>query len=379
MNKNSVSQMPKYLIIIGWLVSLFAFSLGFYHTADGVSYLQPLGLKYGGFILSGLISLMLVLSYARAVSGVKIALVFYIVCALFNFIFNLNSFYPNMNSRKLLQEEAEQIRDTIQYNLSQYQNLVNLGSSLDIANLESKRNACINEIVKSNGFGDAAQQNLKEFNSISSKYGVAPINAGSFSVNSPNAASVFSAQMDKVIADLKNGTSTITNADAALSKMSQLGKMFSRSNDNEMSSADSIFKEISDNPKTKKEDAIAYKKSVEKLEDLVKKNDEMAAAVNTLGIKYKNKETGKEQVLKMKVLNPDDKAELLFPKSKEIGKFNHTMDSIGKRIGKLDTWGILILVLFIDFIVPLGIYLLIRKKVGEGRPKKVTLGRDFNS
>ena len=105
----------------------------------------------------------------------------------------------------------------------------------------------------------------------------------------------------------------------------------------------------------------------------------MASAVNELGIKYKSKETGKEEVLRMKVLNPDDKAELLFPKSKEMGKFNHTMDSVGKRIGKLDTWGILILVLFIDFIVPLGIYMLIRKKDGEDNPKKVTFGRDFNS
>lgn len=380
MNNKKSTQIPRYLIIIGWVVSLFAFSLGFYHTADGVSYLQPLGLKYGGFILSGLISLMLVLSYARAVSGVKIALVFYVLCALFNFIFNLNSFYPNMNSRKLLQEEAEQIRDTIQYNLSQYQNLVNLGSSLDVANLEAKRNACINEIVKSRGFGENAKQELSEFNNISSKYGVAPINAGSYNVSSPNAATVFGGEMDKVISDLKSGTSTITNADAALSKMSQLGKMFVRSeNENQMSAADSIFKEISDNPKTKKEGEIAFKRSVEKLEDLVKKNDEMASAVNELGIKYKSKETGKEEVLRMKVLNPDDKAELLFPKSKEMGKFNHTMDSVGKRIGKLDTWGILILVLFIDFIVPLGIYMLIRKKDGEDNPKKVTFGRDFNS
>jgi hypothetical protein len=380
MNNNKATHIPKYLIIIGWLVSLFAFSLGFYHTADGVSYLQPLGLKYGGFILSGLISLMLVLSYARAVSGVKIALVFYVVCALFNFIFNLNSFYPNMNSRKLLQEEAKQISDTIQDNLNQYQNLINLGSSLDIANLEAKRQACLNEIKTNKGFGDAAKKELKEFNDISQKYGLAPINVGAFDVSTPSAAANFGGLMDSKINDLKNGTSTITNADAALNKMSQLSKMFVRpKGENIMSSADSIFKEISDNPKTKKEDPLAYKRSLEKLEELVKKNDEMAEAVNKLEIKIKNKETGKEQVLKLKVLNPDDKAELLFPKSKEMGKFNHTMDSIGKRIGKLDTWGILILVLFIDFIVPLGIYMLIRKKDGEDKPKKVSFGRDFNS
>jgi hypothetical protein len=116
---------------------------------------------------------------------------------------------------------------------------------------------------------------------------------------------------------------------------------------------------------------------VKKLDELVKLNDEMANAVNKLNITYK--ENGKNEVVKMKELNKGDKAELLVPKSKEMGKFNHTMDSIGKRIGKLDTWGILILVLFIDFIVPLGIYLLIRKKDGEEKKKKVIFGRDFNS
>ncbi len=378
MNNKKSTQIPRYLIIIGWVVSLFAFSLGFYHTADGVSYLQPLGLKYGGFILSGLISLMLVLSYARAVSGVKIALVFYVVCALFNFIFNLNSFYPNMNSRKLLQEEAAQIRDTIQDNLSQYENLINLGSSLDIANLEAKRQACLNEIKTNKGFGEAAKKELKEFNDISQKYGLAPINEGAFDVSTPSAAANFGGLMDEKINNLKNGTSTITNADAALNKMSQLSKMFVRpEGENKMSSADSIFKEISDNRATKKEDSAAFDLSVKKLDDLVKLNDEMASAVNKLKINYKK--NGKNELVKMKELNKDKKAELLFPKSKEMGKFNHTMDSIGKRIGKLDTWGILILVLFIDFIVPLGIYMLIRKKDGEDKPKKVSFGRDFNS
>jgi hypothetical protein len=285
-----------------------------------------------------------------------------------------------MNSRKLLQEEAEQIRDTLDYNIGQSEYLVNLGSSLDISNLENKRQACLNEIKTNKGFGDGAKQNLQDFNDISKKYGIAPINAGAFDVNTPSAAANFGGQMEKIISDLKNGTSAMSNADDAIKKYQSLKSMLTApEGKNKMSSADSIFKEISDNPSTQKVDPIAFKHSVEKLEELVKKNDEMATAVNALHIIYKSKETGKNTELHMNLLNPDDKAELLFPKSKEMGKFNHTMDSVGKRIGKLDTWGILILVLFIDFIVPLGIYMLIRKKDGEDKPKKVSFGRDFNS
>jgi hypothetical protein len=177
---------------------------------------------------------------------------------------------------------------------------------------------------------------------------------------------------------LETGVADIGNALTATKSMAQLQKMFEKPKDEKLlSPGDSIFKEISDNRATKKEDSAAFDLSVKKLEDLVKLNDEMAKAVNVLEINYKDK--GKNEVVKMRVLNKNDKAELLFPKSKEMGKFNHTMDSIGKRIGKLDTWGILILVLFIDFIVPLGIYMLIRKKDGEDKPKKVTFGRDFNS
>lgn len=377
MNNKKSTQIPRYLIIIGWVVSLFAFSLGFYHTADGVSYLQPLGLKYGGFILSGLISLMLVLSYARAVSGVKIALVFYVVCALFNFIFNLNSFYPNMNSRKLLQEEAAQIRDTIQHNLSQYPKLVKLGSSLDLEDLKRHRKDCLDEIVKSQGFGASAKLALKSFNDISAKYGIGEIREGSFDLKNKSAAQHFDELMSSVIAQLETGVTGIGNALTATKSMAQLQKMFEKPKDEKLlSPGDSIFKEISDNRATKKENPKAFDISVKKLEDLVKLNDEMANAVNELKITYN--ENGKNELVQMRVLNKDNKAELLFPKSKEMGKFNHTMDSVGKRMGKLDTWGILILVLFIDFIVPLGIYMLIRKKEGEEK-KKVVIGRDFNS
>jgi hypothetical protein len=309
---------------------------------------------------------------------VKIALVFYIVCALFNFIFNLNSFYPNMNSRKLLQEEAEQIRDTIQYNLSQYPKLVKLGSSSDIEDMKRYRDGCLFEIEKSKGFGENAKDFLKSFNDVSKKYSVGEIGYGSVDLQNKNAAEHFGNQMNSVISQLETGVAGIGNALAATKSMAQLQKIFEKPEDERLlSPGDSIFKEISDNRATKKDNPKAFDLSVNKLEGLVNLNDEMAKAVNELKIKYN--ENGKNELVQMKVLNKDNKAELLFPKSKEMGKFNHTMDSIGKRIDKLDTWGILILVLFIDFIVPLGIYLLIRKKDGDEKKKKVIFGRDFNS
>jgi len=345
------------LTLVGWLISLCAFALGFYHTAEGVSYLKPLGLEYGGFILSGLISLMLILAYSRAVQGVKIALFFYLVCATFNFVFNLNSFYPNMNSRKLLQEEALQIKDTILLNLSKKDKIIEQADAKDIINLESSSQQCIDEIKKSQGFGENAKKHLNSFNNLTSKYGIEPITAGSYDVKNPNASEVFGNAMNKIIADLRNGL--VGKGKVGNQAYNSLNPLITKfevpRTKNATSPADSIFKEISDNSKTKDEDGYAYAKSVKALEDLVKLNDNMAQTIN--GIKLKDKSGS---FIKMANLNTKG-SELLFPKCKEVGKFNHTIDSMYNRLDKLDTWGVIILVFFIDFIIPLGIYFLIRR------------------
>ena len=75
--------------------------------------MRPLGTEWGAYVVAGLISMFLLLAYSRPVAGVKIALVFYLVCASFNFIFNLNSFYPRMLGKTLLQEESKSINDSI--------------------------------------------------------------------------------------------------------------------------------------------------------------------------------------------------------------------------------------------------------------------------
>ena len=165
-NKN---RLPSWIIGMGWFISFFAFALGFYHTAEGLKFFKPLGFEGGAFVISALISMLLIVSYSRAVAGVKVALLFYIICALFNFTFNLNSFYPNLNSRKLLQEEAQQIKDTLESNRSMQSKIFRIASSSDITGMENYRDGVIAEITKSKGFGFNAKKNLTEFNKISSK------------------------------------------------------------------------------------------------------------------------------------------------------------------------------------------------------------------
>jgi hypothetical protein len=52
-------------------------------------------------------------------------------------------------------------------------------------------------------------------------------------------------------------------------------------------------------------------------------------------------------------------------RSRDLGRIANTFKSIKDRITKVDTWAIIILCLFVDLIVPLAIYLLLRKKGDE--------------
>jgi hypothetical protein len=52
-------------------------------------------------------------------------------------------------------------------------------------------------------------------------------------------------------------------------------------------------------------------------------------------------------------------------KTRNLGRIAHTLSSIWERIGRIDTWAMILLCLFIDLLVPLAIYTLIRKKDRE--------------
>lgn len=351
-NKKAV---PDGIKILGWLISLCAFALGFYHTAEGMKYFKPLGFEGGAFIVSGLISMMLIVAYSRALAGIKAALYFYIICALFNFTFNLNSFYPNLNSRKLLQEEAQLIKDTILHNLTLEGKIIALADQSDIQYLEIARDQCIDEIKSSKGYGPYAKKQLKDFNRRAAKYGKKPIDDGSFGLTNPNIANIIKKDCDRIINELKNGQAIDKDAAAAkenFDKLAAYSKSDSDSDEKDKKTfLETTVEEINENDQARDEDTAAWRKSINNLKKLVELNDQAAISFNKIpGIAQK-----------MKTFNSDKNAQLLYPKTKEIGTFAHTLSSIWQRIDKIDTWGVLFLVFFIDFIVPFGVYFLIRR------------------
>ena len=59
------------------------------------------------------------------------------------------------------------------------------------------------------------------------------------------------------------------------------------------------------------------------------------------------------------------KDQVNIPKSYEAGSIGHTLSSIFERSNKIDTWGIIVLCFFIDFIVPFAMFLVLRKNDGQ--------------
>ena len=61
----------------------------------------------------------------------------------------------------------------------------------------------------------------------------------------------------------------------------------------------------------------------------------------------------------------DNKATISFPKTKKLGYFEHALISAKERIGKLDTWGVIILCFLFDLLGPFLFYFYLRKDDSE--------------
>jgi len=348
MNEKTV---PSHIKILGWFISLSAFVLGFWHTHEGVRSFKALN-GYGSFVVSGLILACLIVAYSRALSGLKIAFVFYLICALFNFTFNLNSFYPNLLGRKLLNEEANELQNVMVSNSNKLDSIYNKygkGTNImtDINQLEQLKSSIISEVIEQDGMGPNALSYLANFNRITNSNIDALNNIGN-AEDRIKWLNRWTPKMDEAINTFvltKYLQSDLSKLDIIRSKnaMDSLKYKFSPA-----------FQHIArDNSKIPINDSIIENHpQIDTLKMFV-------IGIDTISSKV-NKALGKNKSV-LQVFNSDEAEKRNnYPKIQNLGQFDHTIESIGKRIKRTDTWGVLILVFFIDFIVPLAMFFMIR-------------------
>lgn len=332
--KNTVSPLFK---IVGWLIGLIAFAIGFWHTHLGLKSFEILSSSYGSLIASFLILLVMLLSFSSALKGNRTALFFYLVCAVFYFTFNMSSLYPNRLGRKLLKEEAIALNDSLQNFVSKANR--ELGKeevNKNFNKLENIRDLLYQEVKKQEGFGDRAKSYLEEYNSIVGTPKILPsLKLGRTQEERNDIADDYKILLDKRIETYVKDNLGVGKVDI-IQRVNELKSIYEPE----------LIEIIEDNSKLHL-DSIKTHPQIKTLQKLVTKMDNVCTDANKIA---------KQSNVPNVCSNYGD------VQSQNIGTFEHTIWSVFHRLNKIDTWGIIFFCLFIDLIVPLAVYFLIRKR-----------------
>ena len=351
----SPKKTPPIVQAGAWLLSVIVFAIGFWHTHLGLKEMRPFGSEWGGLAIAGIVLLLILITYWYAVNGRKMALVFYVLGGIIFFVCNLNYFYPAYLARQIVKEESIALNDTLQNYANQAKSLQNdagFGNKtkelVDYENLKLLKKKIVLEIKDFKGWGPESSQSLVAFDKISNEYGF-PVEKFS------NAGTMTQLQLSEIYEKYLEGiiqkvleTLMIKSKDGGV----QNALTFIRG----VAELDSLQKSYT----TVLKDSIIPDNSDIKLED-VKNNPQInilqrvVTGINDATSKI-NKAT-KPDSFKFQVLEESP--------SRTLGRIANTFKSIKDRINKVDTWAIIILCLFVDLIVPLAIYLLLRKNGDE--------------
>ena len=342
-------KIPPIVQIAAWLLSLIVFAVGFWHTHLGLKDMRPFGSEYGSIAIAGIILLLLLITYWFAVNGNKKALIFYIVCGLFFFIFNLNYFYPAYMARQLVKEEAIALNDTLQKFTGMSSNGVAQGSESTIKKLYNLKDKVMFEIRKDGGLGPDAKSYLAQINELTKD----PIKLNGSLGNTQSKREDIASEYAKLI-DHSINYYTLNN----------IKKVSGESNSqlvvdgmNELTAAQQKYTEplkkiIEDDHEIPLEGLIKLRQKganhpqIQTLQNVVTDIDNATKKIN---------EGSKKNIYPL----------LKEAETRNLGRIKHTLNSIKKRISETDTLGIILVCLFIDLLVPLAIYLLLKKDEEE--------------
>jgi hypothetical protein len=332
------------------MLSFIVFLVGFWHSHLGLIEMRPFESEYGSLIVAGIFLLLILISYNIAINGKKSALIFYIVGGFFFFIFNLNYFYPSYLGRKLINEETDQIKETltIQKNKLNSISQVKKTENVNVVNslTEIKQNI-LTEIRNRGGFGSYANQELNKFKSLTGS----KLTGERRILNNPDDIDDLYRSWEKKLDEaIMNYVATTISGDEK-NKLEIVYANYDLENFYKIYCP--ILDSIANDDKRVYLDSLKFdnyipNKQIKTLKLVVDKINQIDIRVNTALNKPQPPIYSKE-----------------YPKSKHIGKFEHTLSSVKERINKIDTWGIILLCLFIDLLVPLFIYLMIRKTDDE--------------
>ncbi len=336
------NKIPPIVKIGAWLLSLTSFAVGFWHSHLGLKEMKPFQSEYGSLIVSAIILLLILITYHFAVSGRKYSLTFYIIAGLTFFLFNLNYFYPSYNGRQLIKEEAILLNDTLQSFSNRNVLLDSSGNVSDLQDLKLLKGKVLDEIKTT--FGSSAQAYLNQFNDILNKGVIDPlkrneIRPSNAQKQSPDISNIIENQMDNAIQGYivkKVAEQKSLKADDLLAGIEELKIAQEKYTP--------ILKIIKNDDTEINLDSIKSNQQIKSMGDLVNDLDNATDKIN-------------------KAYGKDIFPRLVETKTRNLGRIPHTISSIFDRLNKIDTWfPPIFLCLFIDLIIPLFVFIMIKKR-----------------
>jgi hypothetical protein len=314
--------------------AFICFLIGWFHTGQGLSNYRVLGTEYGGFVLATAVLFIMVAAYNKAIKGSPVGLSLYLLCAVITFVCNMNSFYPNSRANSLIREELRQhrtnlgdLRESIK---AQFQD-VQLNALAESIRSKSKQ---LQAQCKQRGFGPLTEQALKD---IETELGrtITRLRQGSTQADWDRCAEQYAIIIeDELKAKLKENR--------YLDKLEEIHHaeeyylLFSRKIDETLA------------------DKSEIKQVPDYVEDLIKAyRDSCKKATVLLADERKGQTAQAGQSKPQFSCDPNYSSPNV-----ELGTFSHTFKSVWATRGDGGTWAVVIFTLFIDFVVPLALYLL---------------------
>jgi hypothetical protein len=346
-NKMKTKKIPPIIQIAAWLLSLIVFAVGFWHTHLGLKQMNVFGSEYGSIAIAAIVLILILITYWFAVNGNKVALIFYIICGFFVFIFNLNYFYPAYMGRNLVNEESKNLNETLQtFANSARSSSISSKESAKLTSAKALIDGILNEITQSgstSGLGSVAKGKINEFKNIYREVTGSDVNletSGGIGRTKSDRDLISAKMASSLGSAYQTMRSKYISGDNALSVAKGIDKLDSIQKSYKPI-LDSIPLDKSDIPL----DSVKSSPQINSLISLVKEINEATSLIN--------KGSGKDKFPTL-----DEKK---LPSTQFLGQIENTLTTVKDRINKISTWSIILICLFIDLLVPLAIYFLLKK------------------
>lgn len=338
------------LKIIFWIATIGCFVFGYYNTHLGLQTFGAFGSKNGSWFIAIIPFVMVLGGYIAAVQGKKGMLALYLTGEIIFFIFNFSYLYPNYLGRTLIHEEARELKDSLNVYQNRIDEKVNISDEgmKDYLRLIDAKNNLHQEIVEREGFGERAAAQLDSINKITGRtISRDRVLGGTKAERIKRWEEYWEPRVDEVINDYISSHIGVNHATIWIGARTFIDSIAPIYNEklgiilNDKSDVDI------------EHEAIANNVHINLLDELtVKLDDEIANKINSVAPYTFTRFN-------------DNKATITFPKTKKLGYFEHALISAKDRIGKLDTWGVIILCFLFDLLGPFLFYFYLRENDEE--------------